>query len=107
MAQTSRARDVELAVIQELLAVPRWSREGLRVKLERFDREEFDAAFASLVVAGVAVADRVDVQASGQLRHLDALGVLTLDAPNGSPPKAPDTATLDRILRRSAEERSR
>jgi hypothetical protein len=52
------------------------------------------------VVAGVAVADRVDVQASRPLRHLHALGLLTLDAPNGTP----DAATLDRVLARQALE---
>ena len=91
---TMNLHDVEIEMIRELLAEHRWSRAGLRVALERFDQQEFDDAFASLVVAGVAVADRVDVQASRQLRHLAALGVLDL----GTPPKAPDTQTMDRIL---------
>jgi len=97
---TMNLHDVEIEMIRELLAEHRWSRAGLRVALERFDQQEFDDAFASLVVAGVADADRVEVQASRQLRHLAALGVLTLDAPNG----APDAATLDRVLARQALE---
>jgi len=92
--------DIETAIIQELLAEHRWNREALKVKFGHLDQQAYDDAFASLVVAGVAHADRHDVQASRQLRHLAALGVLELDPapPNGTP----DKATLDRVLAREA-----
>ncbi len=90
--------DLECAIIQQLLAEHRWNREDLRAKFADFDQQAYDDAFASLVVSGVAVVDRFDVQASAQLRHVAALGVLDLDPTprNG----APDTATIDRILAR-------
>jgi hypothetical protein len=90
--------DLERAMIRALLNEKRWNRETLRAKLAGFDRETFDDAFASLVVAGVAVADRHDVQASRQLRHLAALGVIDLEP--GPRNGAPDAATMDRILAR-------
>lgn len=95
---TTRDTNVEMSMIRQLLAEHRWSRAGLRAELERFDRQEFDAALALLVVEGVAVADSVDVQASRGLRCLATLGVLELDASSGTP----DAATLDRILAREA-----
>lgn len=86
-------------MIRELLAEHRWSRAGLTVALERFDSELVDGALASLVVAGAAVFDGQEVRASPCLRHVDVLGLLASAAANGhSPPKAPDAATMDRIL---------
>jgi hypothetical protein len=90
--------DLEMAIIRELLAGKRWSRAALKVKFGHLDPVAFDAAFTSLVVAGVAVADRFDVQASRQLQHLAALGVLDLDpAPRN---RTPSAETIDRILAR-------
>jgi hypothetical protein len=98
MPESSEQTGAERAMLRALLSVKRWNREALRVRLEYLDRQAYDAAFASLVVSGVAVADRVDVQASRQLAHLAALGVLDLDpAPRNG---APDAETMDRILAR-------
>jgi len=99
--------DVELAVIRELLAEPRWSRVGLKVRLERFTPEEVDGTIVMFSVEGLCDFDGRDVQASRCLRWLNGHGLLNLDAPNGSPPRVPDAAALDRILRRSAESRQR
>jgi len=90
--------EAERAMIRALLSEKRWNREALRVRLEHLDQQAYDDAFASLVVAGVADADRHDVQASRQLRHLDALGAINLDP--GPRNGAPDAETMDRILAR-------
>jgi hypothetical protein len=94
----STTRDIEMTVIRELLAEDRWSRAGLKVKLEPFTPEEVDGVIVTFSVEGLSLFDGVDVEASPCLRWLDARGMLILAAPNGSPPKAPDTQTMDRIL---------
>jgi hypothetical protein len=90
-------QEIEQAVIQELLAEPRWSRSGLKVRLERFAPEDVDAAFATLAIEGVCLFDGLAVQASRALRYFDMHGLLTLDP---TPRNAPDSATIDRILAR-------
>jgi hypothetical protein len=83
-------------MLRALLSEPLWKIDALRVRMEYLDRETLDATLATLVVEGLAVRDRVDVQASRPVRYLETFGVLNLNAPNGTP----DAATLDRILAR-------
>jgi hypothetical protein len=97
-ARMTNMHEIELAVIQELLAEPRWSRSGLKVKLERFTPEEVDGTIVMFSIEGLCDFDGRAVQASQCLRWLHDRGLLTLAAPNGSPPRAPDRETLDRIL---------
>jgi len=94
---------VERLVLRELLAEHRWSRAGLKVRLERFTPEEVDGTIATFTVEGLCDFDGRDVQASACLRWLHDRGLLTLAAPNGSPPRAPDAQSMDRIIARSAE----
>jgi len=103
MPEVSERQSAERAMIRALLSEKRWNRGALRAKLGHLDRETFDDTFASLVCNGVADADRDDVQACRQLRHLAALGVLNLDpAPRNG---APGADVIDRIISRSAERR--
>jgi hypothetical protein len=95
--------DIEAAVIRELLAEPRWSRAGLKVKLEPFTPEEVDGTIATFTVEGLCLFDGLAVQASPCLRWLDARGMLRDPVP---PNGTPDRETLDRIIARSAAERS-
>jgi hypothetical protein len=94
----STTRDIEMAVIQELLSEHRWSRAGLKVKLERVDPAMVDQVIATFTVEGLCDFDGRDLQASACLRWLHDRGLLALAAPNGSPPRAPDMQTMDRIL---------
>jgi hypothetical protein len=97
----------ERVVLDQFIAEPRWSREGLHVALEHVDAAALGGALVGLLVEGLLIRDGVEWLLAPCVRHLDALGLLAPAAPNGSPPRAPDAAALDRILRRSAEERSR
>jgi len=97
--------DLERVVIEQLLAEHRWSRAGLKERLERFAPEQVDGVIVTFSVEGLCDFDGRAVQASRCLRWLHDRGLLTLDAPNGSPATAPDAATIDRILARSAEGR--
>jgi hypothetical protein len=92
--------DLELAVIQELLSEHRWSRQGLKVKLERFTPEEVDGTIVTFSIEGLADFDGRAVQASRCLRYLHDHGLLTLDpAPaNGRA----DGSAIDRVLAREA-----
>jgi len=93
------ANEVQLAVIWELLAEPRWSRSGLKVRLERFAPEDVDAAFATLAIEGVCVFDGLAVQASACLRYFDRRGMLRdPSTANGSA----DGSAIDRVLAREA-----
>jgi hypothetical protein len=94
-------------VLEEFMADPRWSRSGLHVKLEHVDPGAIDGALVGLLLEGLLIRDGAqEWLLAPAVRHLGVLGLLAPTAPDDSP-KAPDAATLDRILRRSAEERSR
>ena len=96
----------ERIVLDQFLADPRWSRAGLHVKLEHTDAAVIDGALVGLLLEGLLERDGAqEWLLAPAVRHLAALGLLIPTAPNGSPPKAPDTATMDRILSRSAEGR--
>lgn len=97
------ASDIELAVIRELLAEPRWSRSGLKVKLERFTPEEVDGVIATLTIAGLAQFDGIAVQAAPSIRYLHERSMLRDPTP---PNGTPDQETIDRIVSRSAAERA-
>jgi hypothetical protein len=88
----------ERMVLEQFLAEPRWSRPDLRVKLPDIDPDVIDGALAGLIVAGIVTPDRTEMQLAACVPHLDALGMLASAAPNGSPGKGPDKATVDRIL---------
>jgi len=94
--------DLERVVIEQLLAEKRWSRAGLKVRLERFDPEQVDGVIATLTIAGLAQFDGIAVQAAPCLRYLHARGMLR----DPVPPNGPDKATIDRILSRSAAARA-
>jgi len=93
--------DIELAVIRELLAEPRWSRVGLKVKLEHIDPAVIDGVIVTFSIEGLCDFDGLAVQASRCLRWLHDRGLLNPAPRNGTP----DAATIDRILARSAEGR--
>jgi hypothetical protein len=95
--------DIERAVLEQLLAEDRWSRAALKVKLERFTPAAVDSTIATFTVEGLCDYDGRAVQASRCLRWLDERGMLRDSAP---PNGAPDRETLDRIIARSAAERT-
>lgn len=89
----------ERLILEQFLAEPRWSRAGLKVKLEHVDPQAIDGALVVLVVVGLLIPDGRQFQVAPCVAHLTALGLLASAAANGhSPPKAPDAATMDRIL---------
>jgi len=89
----------ERLVLEEFIAQPRWSRAGLKVKLEHIDPELVDGALVGLLVKGLLIRDGAQTWLLAPcVPHLDTLGVLAPTSPNGSPPKGPDRETVDRIL---------
>jgi len=96
------AHDLERAVIEQLLAEKRWSRAALKVKFEDIDPAVIDGTIATLTIEGVCAFDGIAVEASRCLRYLDDHGLFNPAPQNG----APDKATLDRILAKSAAERA-
>jgi len=93
----------ERLVLDQFMAEPRWSRAGLKVRLEHVEPLEVDGALAGLVVAGLVIPDRRHFHRAPCLQYLAALGMLGPAAPNGhAPPKGPNRETMDRILSRTA-----
>jgi hypothetical protein len=92
----------ERIVLDTFRVQQRWTRAALRDRLD-LDRGVLDGAIVGLLVEGVLCADRDTFLLAPCVTHLDLLASAT---PNG-PPRAPDAATMDRILSRSAEVRQR
>lgn len=100
--------EVERRVLLEFVAEPRQAIAAIRVKLHDIDPGVIGGTLVALLIEGLLERDGAQTWLLAPcVRHLDALGLLAPAAPNGSPPRAPDAAALDRILRRSAEGRSR
>jgi hypothetical protein len=97
---------VERSVLDQFIAEPRCSRAGLHVKLEHIDPGAVDGALVGLLLEGLLIRDGAqEWLLAPAVRHLGVLGLLVPTSPNGSPTRAPDQATMDRILSRSAEGR--
>jgi len=90
---------VERLVLRELLAEHRWSRAGLKVRLEHIDPAVIDGVIVTLSIEGLCDFDGRDVQASRCLRWLHDRGLLNPAPRNGRP----DRETIDRIVSRSVE----
>jgi len=100
--------EVERRVLLEFVAEPRQAIAAIKVKLHDVDPGVIDGALVALLIEGLLIRDGAqEWLLAPAVGHLAVLGLLNPTPPNSSPPRAPDAAALDRILRRSAEERSR
>jgi len=97
---------VERRILLGFLAEPRQAIAAVKVKLHDIDPGAIDGALVALLIEGLLIRDGAqEWLLAPAVRHLAALELLNPAAPNGSPPRTPDAATLDRILRRSTEGR--
>ena len=95
---------VERQVLELFLRDPRQSRPGLHVALEDIDPRVVNGALVALLVKGLLIRDGAQTWLLALcVTHLDTLGMLATAAPNGSPSRAPDAATMDRILAASRQ----